>query len=167
VASRQSDFCLCRTVGAQFVGHHHVGCEALFLEQLAHQFHGCSLVASSLHEQVENLAFVVNRAPEPELPARNHHGHLVEMPSRRWARASAPKFSGEQRSELQDPSPHRFVGDFQTALRQQIFDIAIAERETQIQPNGVPDNRRRKLMAGKRDRHAPSYPSNESAPSLP
>jgi hypothetical protein len=28
-----------------------------------------------------------------------------------------------------------------------VFDVAIAERETQIEPNGVPDNRRRKLVA--------------------
>jgi hypothetical protein len=35
----------------------------LFLEQLAHQFHRCSLVAPTLHEQIENLAFVVDRAP--------------------------------------------------------------------------------------------------------
>ena len=143
VASRQSDFGLCRAVRAQFVGHQHIGREALFLEQLTHQFHGCSLVAPSLHEQVENLAFVVDRAPEPELPARNRYGHLVEMPSRRWPRASTAKFSGEQRPELQNPSPHRFVGDIQTALREQIFDVAIAERETHIQPNGVPDDRRR------------------------
>jgi hypothetical protein len=57
------------------------------------------------------------------------------------------KFSGEQRPELQDPSPHRFIGDIQTALREQIFDIAIAERETNIEPNDVPDDLRRKLMA--------------------
>jgi hypothetical protein len=90
----------------------------LFLEQLAHQFHGCSLLAASLHQQVENLAFIVDRALEPEPPARNRHGHLVEMPSRRWPRASTAKLSGEQRSELQDPSPHRLVGDIQTALRE-------------------------------------------------
>ena len=43
----------------------------LIFEQLAHQFqlHGCSLVASPLHQQIENLAFVVDRSPEPELPA--------------------------------------------------------------------------------------------------
>jgi hypothetical protein len=35
------------------------------LEQLTHQLHGCSLVAPSLHKQVETLAFVVNRAPQP------------------------------------------------------------------------------------------------------
>jgi hypothetical protein len=68
----------------------------LFLEQLTHQFHGCGLVAPSLHQQVENLAFVVNRAPQLKLAARNHHGHLVEMPLRRWPRASTAKFSGEQ-----------------------------------------------------------------------
>jgi hypothetical protein len=71
--------------------------------------------------------------------------------------------SGEQRPKFQNPSPHRFVGDIQTALRKQIFDVAIAEGETQIQPNGVPDNRRRKLMAGKRDRHALSYQTTRCA----
>ena len=55
-------------------------CEALFLEQLAHQFHRCGFIAPSLHEPVENLVFVVNRAPEPELPARNRYGHLIETP---------------------------------------------------------------------------------------
>jgi hypothetical protein len=114
-------------------------------------------VAPPFHEQVENLAFVVNRAPEPELPAA-----IVTAISSRCQRnvgrgRRRAKFSGEQWSEL-DPSPHRFVGDIQTALRKQILDVPITEGETHIQPNGVPDDRRRKLMAGKRDRHAPSYP---------
>ena len=106
VASRQSDFGLCRAVRAQPVGNQHIRREALFLEQLAHQFHGCSLVAPSLHQQVENLAFVVNRAPQPELPARNHHGHLVEMPRdvgrgrrRRSSRANnGPNFKTHRRT---------------------------------------------------------------------
>src|ERR1700688_4394332 len=93
VASQQSDCGLCRAVRAKLIGHQHIGREALFLEQLAHQFHRCSFVAPSLHEQVENLAFVVNRAPEPELPAHNRYGHLVEMPTRCWAWASTAKFS--------------------------------------------------------------------------
>jgi hypothetical protein len=37
----------------------------------------------------------------------------------------------------------------ETALREQIFDVAIAEGETDIEPNGVPDDRRRELVAGK------------------
>ena len=136
---------------------------ASVVEQLAHQFHGCSLVAPSLHEQVENLAFVVNRAPQPELPPRNHHGHFVEMPRRRWARASTAKFPGEQRPELQNPSPHRFVGHIDPTLSEQIFDVARTECESDIQPNRLPDDRGRKLVAGKRDRHPPSYPANRDA----
>ena len=74
VAARQSHFGPCGPVRAKLVGHQHFGCKALFLEQLTHQLHGCSLVAPSLHEQVENLALIVNRAPQPELSARNHYG---------------------------------------------------------------------------------------------
>src|SRR5271155_3521508 len=82
VESRQSHLGLCRAVRAQFVGHQHIGREALFLEQLTNQFHGCSLIAPWLHKQVENLAFVVDGPPEPELPPRHRYGHLVEMPAR-------------------------------------------------------------------------------------
>jgi hypothetical protein len=59
----------------------------VLFEQLAHQFHGCSLVASPLHQQIENLAFVVDRSPEPESPAGDQNCHLVQMPeaSARWA----------------------------------------------------------------------------------
>ena len=163
MAGRQSHFGFCRAVRAKLVGHQNIGCEALFLEQLAHEFHRCGFVAPSLHKEIENLAFVVNSAPEPELLARNRYGHLIEMPARCWPWASTPKFSGEQRPELQYPSSHRFVGDIQTTLRKEIFDVAIAERETHIEPNGVPDDRRRKLVAGKRDRHPLSYPPNRDA----
>jgi hypothetical protein len=156
MASRQSDLGPCCAIRAKLVGHQNIGCEALFLEQLAHQFHGGSLVAPSLHKQVENLAFVVNRAPEPELPARDHHGHLVEMPLRRWPRASTTKFSSEQWPELQGLPSHRFVGHIEPTLREQIFDVAIAERETRIEPNGAPNDRGRKLVAGERDRHPSS-----------
>src|SRR5580693_10012067 len=104
MARRQSDLRPCRAVRAQLVGHQHIGREALFLEQLAHQFHRCGFIAPSLHEQVENLAFVVDGAPEPELLARNRYGHLIEMPTPCWPWASTAKFSGEQRPELQNPS---------------------------------------------------------------
>src|SRR5208283_2633018 len=114
-----------------------------------HQFHGCSLVAPSLHPEIENLAFIVDRAPEPEPPARNRHGHLVEMPPRRWPWASAAKFADEQRPEFQEPSPHRFVRDIQSTLSEQIFDVAITKGETNIEPNRVSDDRRGELVAGR------------------
>jgi hypothetical protein len=32
-----------------------------------------------------------------------------------------------------------------------MLDVAVTERETHIEPNGVPDDRGRKLVAGKRE----------------
>ena len=60
---------------------------------------------------------------------------------------SAAKFLGEQRPELQHPSPDRFIGDIQPALGQQILDIAKAEGEAKVQPHRMPDDVRRELVA--------------------
>jgi hypothetical protein len=71
------------------------------------------------------------------------------MPLGGWPMTSAAKFHGEQRSKLQDPSPDRFIGDIQPALGQQILDIAKAEGEVNVQPNRMPDDVRRGLVASK------------------
>jgi hypothetical protein len=110
VASGQPHLRHGRAVGAQFVGHQRIGREALFLEQLAHQLDGSRHVAPSLHREIENFAFIVDCPPEPELPSRNPDDHFVDMPPRRWPRTPTAKFSGEQRPELQNPSPYRFIG---------------------------------------------------------
>jgi hypothetical protein len=57
-------------------------------------------------------------------------------------------FSGEQRPELQDPSLHGFARDIKPALSEQIFDVAITECQPHIEPDTVPDDLRRKLVAG-------------------
>ncbi len=80
---------------------------------------------------------------------------MIQKSSLRENRRIVPKVLT---ADIQHPPPHRLVGDIQTALDEQIFDVAIAEREPHIEPNGVPDNHRRELVAGKRDRHASSYP---------
>ena len=59
---------------------------------------------------------------------------------------SAAKFPGEQRPELQDPSPDCLIGDIQPALGQQILDIAEAEGEARVQPHRMPDDVRRELV---------------------
>ena len=46
----------------------------------------------------------------------------------------AAKLLGEQRPELQHPSPDCLIGDIQPALGQQILDIAEAEGEAKVQP---------------------------------
>ena len=62
---------------------------------------------------------------------------------------SAAKFLGEQRAELQHPSPDRLVGDVQAALGEQILEIAEAQGDPKVQPHRVSDDVRRELVANK------------------
>jgi hypothetical protein len=115
MASRQSDFGLHRTLRAKLSGHQNIKREALFLKQLAHEFSRPQSCRAAAAQEGRDVAFVVNGAPKPELPPRNRHGHLIEVPARGWPRASTPKFSSKQWPELQKPSPRHFVGDIQTS----------------------------------------------------
>jgi hypothetical protein len=78
--------------------------------------------------------------------AADKDSHLVEVPLRGWPMTSAAKFLGEQRPELQHPSPYRFIGDIQPALGEQILDIAEAEGQAKVQPNRMSDDVRRELV---------------------
>jgi len=79
-----------RAVGAQLVGDQQLRCEALFLEQLAHQPECRLRVSPTLNEDVENLALVVDGAPQIHPLAGDPDDHLVEVPSRAraWAALS-------------------------------------------------------------------------------
>jgi hypothetical protein len=96
MASGEAEFRLRSTAESQLVGHEQLRREALLLQQFAHELHGCDLVTSPLHEQVENLALAVHCSPEPKLLGTDHHSHLVEMPLRGRAGATAAKLSSKK-----------------------------------------------------------------------
>src|SRR5713101_8181666 len=67
-------------------------------------------------------------------------------------RSLAPEVARDSRSKLQHPSADGLVTDLQPALRQQILDITVAQGEAQVEPDRVPDHKRRKAVAGVRHR---------------
>ena len=54
--------------------------EALFAQQLAHQLDGRRPVSTTLDQDLEDLAFVVDGTPEIHPLARDPHHHFVEVP---------------------------------------------------------------------------------------
>jgi multiple sugar transport system substrate-binding protein len=139
-------------VRAQLVGHQQFRCKALLLEKLAHQPQRRPAVAAALNQHVEHLALVIDGSPEIHPLAGDPHHHLVQMPSVAWPRATPAQPSGNHRSELQHPTPHRFVGEFEPTLGEQILHVAVAQGEAKVEPNRVLDNRRRKAVAAIRER---------------
>jgi len=116
VTRGQSELSSGGCVGTKSIGDYSFWRKALLLEELPQEFNGRRLVAPPLDEKVKDFAFVVDGSPQPEMPSRDRNNHLVEMPTRRWSRSSTTKLSGQLRSELRHPSPHRLIGDVETAL---------------------------------------------------
>ena len=134
-------------VGAQLVGRHPPRREALFAEQLAHQLDGRRPVATTLDQDLENLALVVDGTPQLHVLARDPDDHLVEMPSITRPRTRLSQPSCNHRPEFQHPAAHALVGDLEPALGKQFLDIAVAQREAQVEPYSMLDDDRRKAVA--------------------
>src|SRR4029077_11280489 len=130
---------------------------ALFAEQLAHQLDGRRAVSTTLDQDLEDLALVVDGTPQIHVLARDPHDHFVEMPAIARSRTAPSQTSSDRRSEFEHPTANALVGDVETALGKQLFDIAIAQREAKVQPHSVLDDDRRKTMPAIGDRsHARS-----------
>ena len=90
---------------------------------------------------------MVDGTPQIQPPAGDPNHHLVEVPSVARTRLALPQLAGDQRTKFQYPAPHRFVGNVQPTLGQEILHVPLAEREAQVQPDRVLDDRRREPMA--------------------
>jgi len=64
-------------VRAQLVSRHRLPRETLLAEQLAHEPDGCAFVPSALNEDFENLAFMIDRAPQAHILAGDPDDHLA------------------------------------------------------------------------------------------
>jgi hypothetical protein len=143
--------------GAQLVGDENFRHESLLLEQLAHQPQRRPSVASALDEHIEDLALVIDGAPQIQPLAGDAHYHLVQMPAIVRPRTALTKPSCDDGTEFQQPTPHRFVRDVETTLGQQFLDIAVAQGEAEIEPNRVPDDLGREAMAAVDERAMPTF----------
>jgi hypothetical protein len=118
-------------VGPQFVGHDQPGHKALFSEELAHQPQR-GAIAPSLHRHIQDLALVIDGAPE--VPTRDPHNRLIKMPPITRARTPFPQPLSHRRSELQHSAADRFIGNIVPMLRKQILHVAVARGEAEIEP---------------------------------
>jgi hypothetical protein len=93
-----------------------------------------------LHQQIEDFALAIHRPPKPLPVAADRHDHLVEMPlaARQWSLGA--QVSRKLQPERPDPSPDRLVRNIEAAFCQEFLDVAVAEREAQIEPDGVADD---------------------------
>jgi hypothetical protein len=83
-------------------------------------------IAPTLNEHVEDLALVVDGAPQVHSLPGDPDDHLVEVPPHARAWAALPQLARNLGAEFEDPAPHRFIGDVELTLGQQLLDVSVA-----------------------------------------
>ena len=114
---------------------------------------------------IEKAPHRFDGTPEIHPLAGDAYHHLVQMPAiaRPWATPAQP--SRDCGTELQHPSPHRFVGDVEPSFGQQFLDVSVAQGEAEIKPNRVLDNLGREAVAAVAERsHAAILSDTRLAP---
>ena len=98
------------------------------------------LVSFRLDQHVEDLALGVDGAPKIDHPAIDFQIDFVEMPGRVGFGSAFAQVRRDHRPEMIHPAANGFIGDHDPAFRQQIIDVAEAEREPEIEPDRLLDN---------------------------
>src|SRR5437764_3486291 len=111
-------------VRAQLVGRHLFRREALFAEQLAYEPDSCALVSSALNQDLQDLALMIDRAPQVHMLA----GGIVNLTNS--ARLLPPCAPGQQ-ARLAFPDPEPRATDSRSVPRRFKLTMPRAGRITQ------------------------------------
>ena len=134
-------------VAPEAIGDEAVRNTAAPLEQLAKEPRGGVAIPARLEQDVDDLAILVDGPPEVMTLAADRHDEFVQMPRvADWPRPT-PEPSRVGRTEGLAPVPDGLVRHRDAALGEKVFDIAEAEDESVVEPDGVADNRWREAVA--------------------
>src|SRR5262249_43521662 len=130
------DLPLRRPVALQLIRDDHAWHVLEPLEQLAEKLLCRVLIAPALHEDVEHVIVLIDRAPQVMALPVDRQKDLVEVPLVPWLGASTLQLIRIVLPKLPTPLANGFMGDVDPAFEQQFLHVAVAQGEAII-TNGV------------------------------
>ena len=116
-------------IGPQVVVDRQVWNEAVFLQQLPHEFQRRMFAAFSLDQHIEDFAFGIDGAPLMDRMAIDLQIDLIQMPDRGGPGPALAQVRGDHRSEMVHPAPDCLAGDRNATFGPQVFDVTQAQGE--------------------------------------
>ena len=105
-----------------------------------------ALITARLNQDVDDVAVLIHRTPEILLLAVDSNEDFVQVPNIAKPALTPLQFSGIVRTELLAPEPNRLIRDGDSPFGEKILDIAEAQAETMVSPDGVTDDFRRETV---------------------
>ena len=142
-----------RRAASQLVGDELQRWPLLVLQDLAKKVLGGSVVSVARDQDIEDIAILVNGSPKIIAFTADGDEHFVHVPDVTESTLPPPQGAGVRWSKLPAPGSNRFVGYGDATLSEKVLDIAKAESEPMVQPNGMADDFGWKAMASIQGSH--------------
>lgn len=110
------------------------------LQQLTKKLLRCFLIASALDENIQHVTILIHRSPQVVNSTIDLEEYFIEMPSVAWLRTFAAQSVSEGLTKLQAPFANRLISEGDASHPHDLFDIAIAEGEAEVEPNTMAYN---------------------------
>ncbi len=127
-------------VAAQLVCDQPPGFASLSLQELAKEALGRTPIAARLDENIDQVAVLVDGAPEILPLTLDPHEDFVQVPRVAEATLLSCETACVLRSELPTPLADGLVGDADPPLSEEIFDVSEAQTEAVVEPDGMADD---------------------------
>ena len=144
------DFAFRRGIAPQFVRYHHTRGISRLCQKLTKEPLGRLGAPLTLHKDVKHVAILVNGPSEIVQLTSDANKHLIQMPLVAGSGATALQRRGEHPTKANAPLTDAFVADDNAPFGQDPFDIAEAQAEAVIKPNGMLDDLARRAEAAVR-----------------
>ena len=141
------DLSVGRRIAAKLVGDELQRWPLLVFQHLAKEAFSGSLVSAACDQDIEDISILIRGSPKIMTFAANRNEHFVHVPNIAEPPLSPPQSAGVLGSELAAPGSNGFVGHGDATLGEKVLDIAKAQSEPMVEPNGVADDLGRKAVA--------------------
>ena len=99
-------------------------------------------VTPSLQKNIDYFSILIDGAPQIVLDAADLDEDFIDKERIPETLVSTLQTPGVFRTKLVAPQPNRFITDFDATFSQKIFDIAVTEIESMVEPDGILNDRR-------------------------
>ncbi len=147
VGNSRQDGSAGRTIALQLVGDDPQRFLTLTAQQSVKESLGCTLIAATLQQNIDDIPVLIHGTPKILLPAVDSDEEFVQIPGITETTLFLFQTSGKVGSEFPAPSPDGLVRNNDSAFGQKIFHIPKAETEAMIDPYGVSDDFRRETVS--------------------
>jgi hypothetical protein len=127
-------------VAAEAIGDKATWHPGIPFQQFTKEPGSCVTIPAGLQQDVDDLAVLVDGPPEILTLTANGHEEFVQMPRVAHGPGPPPEPPRVLEAEGFAPVPDGFVRDGDGALGEEVFDVAEAEGEPVVEPDGVADN---------------------------